>query len=67
MKAVQEQVAQLVHVPNTLVRQSAGQLAQALVEKGGIADAQCFFCNSGAEANEAVIKIARLNGKPRPL
>ena len=25
----------------------------------------CFFCNSGTEANEAAIKLARLNGKPK--
>jgi acetylornithine/succinyldiaminopimelate/putrescine aminotransferase len=37
-------------------------LAKALVERSGL-DAQCFFCNSGTEANEAVIKLARLNGK----
>lgn len=61
--AVQEQVAALIHVPNTWYIESQGQLAQALVERSGL-DAQCFFCNSGTEANEAVIKLARLNGKP---
>ncbi|MBX9678637.1 MAG: aspartate aminotransferase family protein [Gemmataceae bacterium] len=65
VKAVQEQAAQLIHVPNTWYMEAQGRLAQALVEKSGIADAQCFFCNSGTEANEAVIKIARLNGKPK--
>src|SRR5437763_645038 len=63
VKAVQEQVAQLIHVPNTWYMEPQGLLAQALVEKSGL-DAQCFFCNSGTEANEAVIKLARLNGKP---
>jgi acetylornithine/N-succinyldiaminopimelate aminotransferase len=40
-----------------------GLLAKTLVERSGL-DAQCFFCNSGTEANEAAIKLARLNGKP---
>ncbi len=43
-----------------LVHGSAGRLAEALAERsfGG----QCFFCNSGAEANEAAIKLARAFG-----
>src|SRR5579871_99609 len=61
--AVQEQVAQLIHVPNTWYTEAQGLLAQALVERSQL-DAQCFFCNSGTEANEAAIKLARLNGKP---
>src|SRR5262245_26063233 len=63
VKAVQEQVVQLIHVPNTWYMEAQGQLAKALVERSGL-DAQCFFCNSGTEANEAAIKLARLNGKP---
>src|SRR5438874_11955295 len=61
--AVQEQVAQLIHVPNTWYMEPQGLLAQALIERSGL-DAQAFFCNSGTEANEAAIKLARLNGKP---
>jgi acetylornithine/N-succinyldiaminopimelate aminotransferase len=63
VKAIQEQIAQLIHVPNTWYIEAQGQLAKALVDRIGF-DAQCFFCNSGTEANEAVIKIARLSGKP---
>src|SRR5262245_1477940 len=63
VEAVREQVGKLVHVPNTWYMEPQGLLAKALVERSGM-DAQCFFCNSGAEANETVIKIARLNGKP---
>jgi acetylornithine/N-succinyldiaminopimelate aminotransferase len=63
VKAVQEQIAQLIHVPNTWYMEAQGQLAKALVDRIGF-EAQCFFCNSGTEANEAVIKMARLNGKP---
>jgi predicted acetylornithine/succinylornithine family transaminase len=63
VRAVQEQVARLIHVPNTWYMEPQGLLAHALVERSGL-DAQCFFCNSGTEANEAAIKLARLNGKP---
>ncbi len=57
--AVQEQVATLIHVPNTWHIDSQGRWAQMLSERsfGG----QAFFCNSGAEANEAAIKLARLH------
>lgn len=58
--AVQEQVAKLIHVPNTWYMESQGQWARLLSERsfGG----QAFFCNSGTEANEAAIKLARLHG-----
>jgi len=59
VKAVQEQVAELIHVPNTWHMEAQGQWAKLLSERsfGG----QAFFCNSGAEANEAAIKLARLH------
>jgi acetylornithine/N-succinyldiaminopimelate aminotransferase len=59
VRAVQQQVATLIHVPNTWYTETQGQWAQALAERsfGG----QAFFCNSGAEANEAAIKLARLH------
>ena len=63
VEAVRDQVGKLIHVPNTWYMEPQGLLAKALVERSGL-DAQCFFCNSGAEANEAAIKLARLNGKP---
>ena len=63
VRAVQEQVATLIHVPNTWYMEPQGLLARALVERRGL-DAQCFFCNSGTEANAAAIKLARLCGKP---
>jgi acetylornithine/N-succinyldiaminopimelate aminotransferase len=61
VKAVQEQVATLIHVPNTWYTEAQGQWAQALSERsfGG----QAFFCNSGTEANEAAIKLARLHAR----
>jgi predicted acetylornithine/succinylornithine family transaminase len=63
VRAVQEQVATLIHVPNTWHMDVQGRWAQMLSERsfGG----QAFFCNSGAEANEAAIKLARLQGKGR--
>jgi predicted acetylornithine/succinylornithine family transaminase len=63
VEAVREQVGQLIHVPNTWYTEAQGRLAQALSERSGI-NGQCFFCNSGTEANEAAIKLARLNGRP---
>jgi len=62
VEAVREQVAQLIHVPNTWYMEAQGLLARELSVRsfGG----QCFFCNSGAEANEAAIKLARLYGQP---
>src|SRR5580692_2972491 len=61
--ALREQAGQLIHVPNTWYVESQGLLGQALSERSGFGG-QCFFCNSGTEANEAAIKLARLNGKP---
>jgi len=60
VEAVREQVGLLIHVPNTWYIEAQGAFAQALAERsfGG----QCFFCNSGAEANEAAIKLARAHG-----
>lgn len=59
VKAVQDQVAKLIHVPNTWHMEVQGLWAQELSERsfGG----QAFFCNSGTEANEAAIKLARLH------
>ncbi len=59
VEAIQDQVAQLIHVPNTWHTEAQGRWAQLLSERsfGG----KAFFCNSGAEANEAAIKLARLH------
>ncbi|MCA9142836.1 MAG: aspartate aminotransferase family protein [Planctomycetaceae bacterium] len=59
VKAVQEQVAKLIHVPNTWHMEVQGLWAKELSDRsfGG----QAFFCNSGTEANEAAIKLARLH------
>jgi acetylornithine/N-succinyldiaminopimelate aminotransferase len=62
--AVRDQIGTLIHVPNTWYTEPQALLAQALSERTGWGGV-CFFCNSGAEANEAAIKLARLHGKPK--
>ncbi len=62
--AVRDQVGTLIHVPNTWYTEPQALLAKELSERTGWGGV-CFFCNSGAEANEAAIKLARLNGKPK--
>ena len=63
VKALQEQAAKLIHVDNTFYTVPQGLAAKAISERsfGG----KCFFCNSGAEAVEAAIKLARLHGDKR--
>jgi predicted acetylornithine/succinylornithine family transaminase len=62
VQAVQDQVETLVHVSNLYYNEKQPQLAKALAEHSGLPGAKCFFCNSGAEANEGLIKLARLWG-----
>jgi predicted acetylornithine/succinylornithine family transaminase len=63
VEAVREQLGNLLHVPNTWFTELQGQWAKALSDRsfGG----QAFFCNSGTEANEAAIKLARLHGSAK--
>jgi predicted acetylornithine/succinylornithine family transaminase len=63
VEAVRDQVARLIHVPNTWYMEAQGELAAALARRSFWG--QCFFCNSGAEANEAAIKLARAFGHDR--
>ncbi|MDQ4064854.1 MAG: acetylornithine transaminase [Actinomycetota bacterium] len=55
--AIAEQAAQLVHVSNLYITQPQLELARQLAEISG--GKQSFFCNSGAEAIEAALKLAR--------
>lgn len=64
-EAVAEQAAVLVHTSNLYRIPLQERLAERLVALSGMD--QAFFCNSGAEANEAAIKIARLLGHERGL
>ncbi|MBM3827994.1 MAG: acetylornithine/succinylornithine family transaminase [Actinobacteria bacterium] len=63
--AVDEQMRRLVHVSNFFANDSATSAALAvntLLREASGANGQVFFCNSGAEANEAAIKLARKFG-----
>jgi acetylornithine/N-succinyldiaminopimelate aminotransferase len=74
IEAIDRQVRELIHTSNLYYTRPQGELARRLVEIAG-APGKVFFSNSGAEANEAVIKLARKfgnecsgpfpNGKPR--
>jgi acetylornithine/N-succinyldiaminopimelate aminotransferase len=61
--AVIDQVQRLGHVSNFFAHEPGLALAERLLEMVG-RDGRVFFCNSGAEANEAAFKIARLTGRP---
>lgn len=58
--SVQRQAAELIHVSNLFRNPQQGELARRIVGYAG--PGRVFFCNSGAEANEALIKLARLHG-----
>ena len=59
-KAVCEQAAKLQHTSNLYYTEPCARLAALLCERTGMQ--QVFFCNSGAEANECAIKVARKYG-----
>ena len=58
VKAIQDQAALVTHCSNLFANEPATKLAEKLVELSGLGG-KVFFCNSGAEANEAAIKLAR--------
>ena len=59
--AITGQARTLVHVSNIYMNALAPELAERLISGSGM-DAKIFFCNSGAEANEGLIKLARKYG-----
>jgi len=61
VKAISEQAASLIHCSNLYRNEKQAELAQKLASKVD-APGKLFFCNSGAEANEALIKLSRLFG-----
>ncbi|MDK8763199.1 acetylornithine transaminase [Corynebacterium sp. MSK218] len=67
VEAVSTQVATLGHVSNLFASPPVVETATKLLEKVGDNDARVFFSNSGAEANEAAFKLARLTGRRRIL
>ena len=62
-KAIREQSEKLVHVSNLYMNELMPRLAEKLIKESF--DGKVFFCNSGAEANEGMIKFARKYGNAR--
>lgn len=67
-KAICDQVSKVIHVSNLYYIEPQGECARRIVQQSGY-DMKCFFANSGAEANEGAIKIARkfgeVDGEPK--
>jgi acetylornithine/N-succinyldiaminopimelate aminotransferase len=63
VQAVSEQLSTLGHTSNLAATPPPIALAERLIALFGDPDARVFFCNSGAEANEAAFKLARLTGR----
>jgi acetylornithine/N-succinyldiaminopimelate aminotransferase len=64
VEAIARQAGQLMYMPNTWYTEPQGRLAEWIATTSF--GPKCFFCNSGAEANEAAIKLARIAaGKPK--
>jgi predicted acetylornithine/succinylornithine family transaminase len=62
--AVRDQIGKLIHIPNNFFGINQSKLAKEIIRNAF--DGKAFFCNSGAEANEAAIKFARLFGGAFP-
>ena len=62
VKAVQRQVGKIIHISNNYLNESQGRLAKLIIKNSF--DGKVFFSNSGAEANEGAIKLARKYGNP---
>ncbi|OZM70074.1 aspartate aminotransferase family protein [Amycolatopsis antarctica] len=66
VRAVSEQIAVLGHTSNLYVNPVAVELAETLLDVAGLSgEAKVLFVNSGAEANEAALKISRLTGRTK--
>jgi acetylornithine aminotransferase len=63
VKSVSKQIATLGHVSNFYAHPNVLDLAERLQKLTGDKSARVFFCNSGAEANEAALKLSRKTGK----
>jgi acetylornithine aminotransferase/acetylornithine/N-succinyldiaminopimelate aminotransferase len=60
VEAIRRQAGELIHVSNLFRHPNQGELARRIVGYAG--PGRVFFCNSGTEANEGLIKLARLHG-----
>ena len=67
VEAVEKQVRTLGHISNFFGSEPALAVAKELRVRFGDDQARVFFCNSGAEANEAAFKLSRLTGRTRVL
>jgi len=65
IEAISAQAKELSHVSNLYSHPRVLELAEKLVQLTGRSDSKVFFANSGAEANEAVIKLSRLIGRKK--
>ena len=65
IESVTKQLTELTHVSNFYAHPQGLALAEELQTLIGQPSARTFFCNSGAEANEAALKISRLTGRKR--
>ena len=65
VKAVTRQISTLSHVSNFYAHPNSVQLAEKLTAMTGDKNAKVFFCQSGAEANEAALKLSRRTGNVR--
>ena len=65
VKAVSRQIATLGHVSNFYAHPNVLELSAKLASMTGDKSARVFFCNSGAEANEAALKLSRKTGRTR--
>jgi len=63
LKAIQRQSRRMIHISNLYYHEYQSQLAKALTQASGLDRA--FFCNSGTEAWEGALKIARAYGKSK--
>lgn len=63
VKAILDQSKKLSHVSNFYAHAPGMELAEQLIQMTGVDSARVFFCNSGAEANEAALKLSRLTGR----
>ncbi|MDC0048776.1 acetylornithine transaminase [Verrucomicrobia bacterium] len=66
LKIISNQATELVHCSNLYQHRGQAELARLLTEEVVRIKGKCFFCNSGAEANEGLIKLARKFGQVSP-
>lgn len=63
VKAIQKQAKRLIHMSNNYYHEQQAKLAEKIIKHSF--PGKVFFCNSGAEANEAAFKLARKAGNPK--